>query len=211
MAAGLGRREVVPRPEPRSRRAGRRRAPQVLRRRDAAVSLRRPPHGAHAELHDRRRDHAHAAAPGHAGAAADGLRRVRAAGGERRDQGRRPSAHRHRAQHRLDSRADAPDGLGDRLGPRDLDRRPDVLPLDAVAVPALLREGPRVPQGGAGQVVPERPDRARQRAGRRRTLRAVRRRGRGEDPDPVVLPDHRLRRRAARRDGRLSRTGPTAS
>ncbi len=149
MAAGLGRREVVPRPEPRSRRAGGRRAQQVLRRRDAAVSLRRPPHGAHAELHDRRRDHAHATAPGDAGAAADGLRRVRPAGGERGDQGRRASAHRHRAQHRLDPRADAPDGLGDRLEPRDLDGRPDVLPLDAVAVPALLREGPRVPQGGA--------------------------------------------------------------
>ena len=36
----------------------------------------------------------------------------------------------------------------------------------------------------------------------RRPLRAVRRRGRGEDPDAVVLPDHRLRRRAAGRDGR---------
>ena len=138
----------------------------------------------------------------HAGAAADGVRRVRPAGGERRDQGRRASAHRHRAQHRLDSRADAPHGLGDRLGPRDLDRRPGLLPLDAVALPALLREGPRLPQGGAGQVVPERPDRARQRAGDRRPLRALRRRGRGEDPDPVVLPDHRLRRRAAGRDGR---------
>ena len=64
MAEGLGRREVVPRPEPGSRRAGRRRAPQVVRGRDAAVSLRRPPHGAHAELHDRRRDHAHAPPPG---------------------------------------------------------------------------------------------------------------------------------------------------
>ena len=57
-----------------------------------------------------------AAAQGHAGAAADGLRRVRPAGRERRDQGGRASAHRHRAQHRLDPRADAPHGLGDRLG-----------------------------------------------------------------------------------------------
>ena len=48
---------------------------------------------------------------------------------------------------------------------------------------------------------PERPDGARQRAGDRRSLRALRRRGRGEDPDAVVLPDHRLCRRAARRDG----------
>ena len=52
----------------------------------------------------------------HAGAAADGIRRVRPAGRERRDQGRRAPARRHRAQHRVDSRADAPHGLGDRLG-----------------------------------------------------------------------------------------------
>ena len=63
---------------------------------------------------------------------------------------------------------------------------PDVLPLDAVAVPALLRAGPRVPQGGARQVVPERPDRARERAGDRRPLRALRRRGRGAEPRAVV-------------------------
>ena len=48
---------------------------------------------------------------------------------------------------------------------------------------------------------PEGPDRARERAGDRRPLRALRHRGRGEEPDAVVLPDHRLRRRAARRDG----------
>ena len=51
-------------------------------------------------------------------------------------------------------------------GARDLDGRPGLLPLDAVAVPPLLREGPRVSQGGPRQVVPERPDRARERAGR---------------------------------------------
>ena len=79
--------------------------------------------------------------------------------------------------------------------------RARVLPLDAVAVPAVLRARARVPQGGARQVVPERPDRARERAGDRRPLRALRHRGRVAEPDAVVLPDHRLRRRAARRDG----------
>ena len=39
----------------------------------------------------------------------------------------------------------------------------------------------------------------------RRPLRALRRRGRGAEPRAVVLPDHRLRRRAARRDGACSR------
>ncbi len=46
--------------------------------------------------------------------------------------------------------------------------RPGVLPLDAVAVPAVLREGPGLPQGQLRQLVPQRPDRAGQRAGRRR-------------------------------------------
>ena len=48
------------------------------------------------------------------------------------------------------------------------DARPAVLPLDAVDLPAAVRRGARVPQGGGGQVVSERPDGARQRAGRRR-------------------------------------------
>ena len=125
-----------------------------------------------------------------AGAAPDGLRRVRPACRERRDQGRRAPARRHRAQHRVDPRADAPHGLGDRLGARDLDARSRVLPLDPMAVPALLRARARLPQGGAGQLVPERPDGARERAGDRRPLRALRRGGGGQEPDAVVLPDH---------------------
>ena len=47
-------------------------------------------------------------------------------------------------------------------------------------------------------VVPERPDRARERAGRRWPLRALRRRRRQARPGAVVLPHHQLRRRAAR-------------
>ncbi len=59
-----------------------------------------------------------------------------------------------------------------------------------------------VPEGVAGQLVPEGPDRAGQRAGRRRRLRAVRHAGHQARADPVVLPDHRLRRPAAGRHGR---------
>ena len=51
---------------------------------------------------------------------------------------------------------------------------PALLPLDAVALPALPGARARISQGGAGQVVPERPDRARERAGDRRPLRALR-------------------------------------
>ena len=68
-----------------------------------------------------------------------------------------------------------------------------------------VRARPGLPQGVAGQLVPERPDRAGQRAGRRRALRALRHAGRQEEADPVVLQDHRLRRPAAGRHGRSSR------
>ena len=46
--------------------------------------------------------------------------------------------------------------------------RPRVLPVDPVAVPEVLRARPGLPQGRPGQLVPQRPDRAGQRAGRRR-------------------------------------------
>ena len=63
----------------------------------------------------------------------------------------------------------------------------------------LLEAGPRLPRRGPGPVVPDRPDGARQRAGRRRALRALRVAGRVAGPRAVVLPDHRLRRPPARR------------
>ena len=52
-----------------------------------------------------------------------------------------------------------------------------------------------------GQLVPQRPDRAGQRAGRRRHVRALRRRGHQARADPVVLQGHRLRPAAAGRHG----------
>ena len=63
----------------------------------------------------------------------------------------------------------------------------------------LFERGPGLPQGGGRQVVPQRRDRAGQRAGHRRALRALRRRGRGAPARAVVLPHHRLRRPPARR------------
>ena len=80
--------------------------------------------------------------------------------------------------------------------------RPGVLPLDAVAVPEVPRAGPGLPQEQPGQLVPQRPDRAGQRAGRRRPLRALRRRGHQARADPVVLQDHRVRPGAAGLPGR---------
>ena len=59
------------------------------------------------------------------------------------------------------------------------DVRPRVLPLDAVDLPAPVRARAGVQEGRHRQLVPGRPDGARQRAGHRRPLRALWRRGRG--------------------------------
>ena len=89
-----------------------------------------------------------------------------------------------------------------RLVPPAAHLRPGVLPLDAVAVPEAARAGAGLPQVQPGELVPQRPDRAGQRAGRRRVLRALRRRGDQARADPVVLQGHRLRPAAAGRHGR---------
>ena len=157
----------LPRAEPRPRRGGGR-APLVPAG-DAPVPVGVAAHGARPQLHDGRRPDAPAPAERLARAAPDGLRLVRPARRERRasSEGGHP-ARDHRALHRRHPRADEAAGLGDRLGPRGLGPRARVLPLDAVAVPAVLRARPRVPQGRAGQLVPERPDGRRERVRHRR-------------------------------------------
>ena len=90
----------------------------------------------------------------------------------------------------------------DRLVPRVRHPRAELLPLDPVDLPEAVRARAGLPQGGGGQLVPPRPDGAGQRAGDRRPLRALRPRGRGAPAGAVVLPDHRLRRPAARRPRR---------
>ena len=215
------------RPRPPSRRAGRRsgsastsstcptprpaRTPRrpVLRARDAALPLGGAAHGPRQELHDGRRRHALPAPARRPRHAPDGLRRVRAAGRERGHPLGPPPGRVDPREHRRHPPPDEADGLVDRLEPRALDRRSGVLPLDAVDLPAPVRGRPRVPQERGRQVVPERPDGAGQRAGDRRALRALRRRGRGAHAGAVVLQDHRLRRPAAGRPraGELARAG----
>ena len=204
MAARLGGRAGLLRRQPRARRrAGRR----LLHARDAPVPLGPPAHGARPQLHAGRRRHALQAPPGAAGPAADGLRLLRPACRERGDQGRRSPARDRRGEHRSHRNPDAAAGVGDRLGSRDRRARARVLPLDAMALPQVLREGARLPQGSAGQLVPERPDRPGQRAGDQRALRALRRGGRVSQDGAVVLPDHGLRGCAAEgpRADRLAR------
>ena len=75
----------------------------------------------------------------------------------------------------------------------------------------LYEKGIAYRKAGLGQLVPERPDGARQRAGHRRALRALRRSSSRRSAHAVVLPDHRLRRPPARRPqparGRLAVEG----
>ena len=129
----------------------------------------------------------------------DRLGLLRPARRERGDQARCRSARVDLREHRAAQEELPRVRLVVRLVADPAHERPRVLPVEPVAVPAPVREGPRLPQGQPGQLVPERPDRARQRAGRRRALRALRRRGRQEEAHPVVLQDHRLRRPPARR------------
>ena len=98
----------------------------------------------------------------------------------------------------------------DRLVARVRHPRAALLPLDAVDLPAAVRARAGLPQGGGGQLVPEGRDRARQRAGHRRPLRALRHAGRGAPARAVVLPHHRLRRPPARRP-RARSSGPSTS
>ncbi len=65
----------------------------------------------------------------------------------------------------------------------------------------FFEQGARLSQGVARQLVPEGPDRARERAGDPGGVRALRHDGRAPQPDPVVLQDHRLRAASARRRG----------
>ena len=136
------------------------------------------------------------------GAAPDRLRRVRAAGREQRDQERGAPA-------RLDRQVDR--GLPPRvpllgrlvrLVARARHQRAHLLPLDPVDLPQALRARVGIPRRGGGQLVPGRRHRARQRAGHRRPLRALRLAGRGAPARAVVLPHHRLRRPPARRPRR---------
>ena len=181
---------------------------QELRPRAAAVPVGKPPPGAPARLHDRRRRDALQAAQRLPRAAPDGVRRVRSPGGERRPPRGWPPSRDHRAEHRGDHALDEARRLVDRLVARAVDAPARLLPLAAVAVPRVPRARPRLPEGGAGQVVPERPDGAGERAGAAgRDVRALRRRGGVTGDGAMVLQDHRLRAGAARRsrDRRLAR------
>ena len=149
LAAGVGRRAHV---------GGLQRAAddaraEVLRARDAALPQRRAAHRPPEGLLGRRRGRALPPPHRPARPAPDGLRRLRAAGREPRDQDRPAPA---RLDRRRDRGVPAPVprvGDLDRLVARVRHPRAALLPLDAVDLPAALRARPGLPQGGGGQVV----------------------------------------------------------
>ncbi len=194
MAAGLGR----PRPVPRRRRLT---AREALRAHDVPLSERRPAHGPRRGVRAARRDGALLVAARLRGAEPDGLRLVRPERGERRDPRQRAPGDVHLRQHRHLHRVVQEVRHQLRLEPDAQHLRPGVLPLDAVAVPEVPRARPGLSQGEPGQLVSGRPDRAGQRAGHRRALRALWRRGHQARADPVVLQDHRVRPGAAGQPG----------
>ena len=194
MAEGLGGRADLPYARPRARR---RAVEPLVPAGNAPVPVGDAAHGARPELLDGRRAHALPPPERLERAAPDGLGLLRPPRGERRDPRGRPSARDRRAQHPRHPPPDEADRLGDRLAAGGRRARARLLPVDAVAVHPLLRARARLPQGGAGELVPVRPDGRRQRVRDRRALRALRDAGRAAQPRAVVLQDHRVRRRAA--------------
>ena len=180
---------------------GRRRsvAAEVLLPRDVRVPVRARARRPRPQLHHRRRDGAHQADARLQRAAPVRLGRVRPAGGERRDQDRHASRDVDARQHRPHEGAAAAARHQLRLGARDRDLPARLLQVQPVDLPEDVRARAGLPQALDGQLVPGRQHRARQRAGDRRRLLALRHDGRAARSGAVVLPDHRLRRRAARR------------
>ena len=160
LAGALGRRAHVGGGEPRGRASladGRahERAGQLLRARDAPLPERRAAHRASEVLLGRRRDRPLPPPLGQPRAAPDGLRRVRAARREPRDQDRRaPARLDRRVDRRPSSASSAPGGSRSTGRASSPPHEPELLPLDAVDLPRAVpgRASPtarRPPSSGA--------------------------------------------------------------
>src|SRR3989441_822911 len=191
------------------------RAPcQRARRRSAAATVlqphdvplpvgRRPARRQHVRVHRRRHLRALQTARGFRRVRADRLRRLRHPLRELRALDRRPSGEADPAEHRDLPPPAAAFRRHVRLAPRALDHGSPLLQVDAVALPAVLQGGTGVPQAGRGQLVSGVQDRARERAGHQRLLRAApRRAGRAAVSRAVVLRHHPVRRAAVAEPGR---------
>ena len=145
VAAGLGRGEDLGGRQPRPARLRRLEA-EGLRAGDAALPLGRAPRRPPQVLRGRRRDRPLPPPPRLRGDPPDGLRRLRPAGREQRDQDRRAAARGDRALDRVLPPPVPRVGDLDRLVARARHPHARVLPLDPVDLPAALRARPRLPR-----------------------------------------------------------------
>ena len=161
----------------------------------------------HVRLHRQRRLRPVQAAPGVRRLRADRVRRLRHPQRELRDQGGRQPRRADPAEHRELPAPAPPHRRHVRLAARAVHHRSRVLQVDPVDLPPAPQGGEGLQEGGGGQLVPQGQDRAGQRAGHRRPVRALRHAGRAADAGAVVLPDHRVRRPAAGQPGRQVEDG----
>ena len=194
----------------RQRRPPSARRSRVLRAVHVPVPVRPGPYGPRAQLHLRRPHHPLPHDERRRGPVPDGVRQLRAAGRERRDQDRRPPPRLHRGADRGASSIIRIGGVYDwRREVRSHD--PEYIRWTQWIFLRFLEAGLGLPGQGPGQLVPGVPDGAGQRAGAgdgtcERSGDLVEQ----ARPGAVVLPDHRLRRAAPRRPRHRS-TGPSGS
>ncbi len=186
-------------------------AAEVLLPRDVRVPVRARARRSRAQLHDWRHHGAHQADARVQRPPPVRLGCVRPACGERGDQEQHAPGDLDVREHRPYERAAPASRHQLRLGPRDRDLPARVLPLEPVAVHAHVPARTGLPPALDGELVRELWDGARQRAGRRWRLLAVRHAGEHTRARPVVPSHHAVRRGAARRDRAarsLARQGP---
>src|SRR5690606_10312506 len=124
VATGLGRGQAL-------RDEERRPPPEILRAGDVPLSVGAHPYGACAQLHDGRRGGAPSPRARLQRAASDGMGRLRPAGGERGARPGREPAQLDLREHRIDEGPAEGYGPVARLGARDRDLRPFLLPPSA--------------------------------------------------------------------------------
>jgi hypothetical protein len=128
--------------------------------------------GEHVRLHRQRRVWPLPAAAGVRRLRADRLRRLRHPQRELRDQGGPAPRRAHPEEHRQLPPPAGADRRDVRLAPRPEHHRPGVLQVDPVDLPAAVQGGEGLQEEGRGQLVPQLQDRAGQRAGGERAVRA---------------------------------------
>ena len=199
VAAALGRGADLGGRQPRAARLRRLEA-EVLRARDAALPVRRAPRRPPQELLDRRRDRPLPPPPRLRGDPPDGLRRLRPAGREQRDQDRRAAARGDRALDRVLPRASSASwGISIDWSRELATHEPDYYRWTQWIFLQLFERGLAYRDEAPVQWCPKDQTVLANEQVDRRPLRALRHAGRAAPARAVVLQDHRLRRAAARR------------